>query len=134
MREDRHGRLRRTDGDRRRRPVDGFRARDRARFEDVAEDALGGLPARVLREIAGARLGLEDVPPQPEPADAGEEPELGRLELGTPRRLVLYRRPIELRAGSRMELADAVRDAAAEAVGRALGWPETDWEWDAGGD
>lgn len=130
---DRHGRVRRADGDRRRRPVDGFRVRATRRFEDLVEEAVSGLPARMLREIAEAHLRLEAVPPD-DAVDAGGEAVLGRLELTRPRRLVLYRRAIELRAGSRAELTDVIRDATAQAVGMALGWPEADWDWEAGED
>lgn len=131
MREDRHGRARRTDGDRRRRPVDGFRARGTRRFEDLVEDALSGLPVRHLKEIAEARLALEAVPPTDAVTPDGDAV-LGRLELRRPRTLVLYRRAIELRAGSRAELTDVIRDAAGQAIGMALGWPRDDWDWEDG--
>lgn len=130
MHPDRHGRTRRTDGDRRRRPADGFRARDPRRFVDLAEEAIRTLPVRLLREIADARLMVEDVPREEDDGVLPDEPPLGRLELGSPRVLVLYRRPIELRAGSRGELGDVLRDAVAQAIGRGLGWPEQAWDWE----
>lgn len=123
---DRHGRARRTDGDRRRRPPDGFRARDERRFARLAEDALSSLPTDLLREVADAELQVAHVPPAE--AEHAPEPPLARLDLGPPRRLVVYRRAVELRSSSRADLVEVLREAAARAIVDALGLPEPDWD------
>lgn len=129
---DRHGRIRHVDGDARRRPAEGFRpAGGHRRFADLVEDALSELPEQVLRELADAVLAVEDVPPDEPVVGPGPwEPPLARLALTSPRRLTVYRRAIELRATSRMELAETIRGGAVEAVAEALGWPDDAWDWD----
>jgi hypothetical protein len=126
---DRHGRARRADGDRRRRPADGFRARDERRFEALTEDALTTLPAALLAELDGAALRIEDIPPAQAPAE-DREPPMAHLALTRPRRLTVYRRTVELRASSRLELTEVLREAAARAIVDALGLPEPDWDED----
>lgn len=122
MASDRHGRAARTDGDRRRRPVDGFRMHDVRRFTAVVEDALATLP-QALRDAAGeALVAVEDVPPAGSDAViplARFEPAQSRRQL--PGKLILYRRPLELRALSRDDLAELIRAAAGREIARALG-------------
>jgi predicted Zn-dependent protease with MMP-like domain len=140
--DDRHARHRRASGDRRRRPSDGFRATSRARFERLVEDAVTTLPPELLRELDRVQLWVEDVPPD-RPEDA-EAPPLGRYEVaaavpgptgpsagaatgdarrrtaGTDR-LVLYRRPLELRATSKVDLAELVRFTVVHELAHHLG-------------
>ncbi len=126
MARDRHGRSWRADGDPARRPTDGFRARDVQRFAQLTRDALMSLPDDVRAAAAGAAVAVEDIPPEP----LGIAPDvipLATYRPGPPRRLVVYRRPLELRAESRADLVDAIRDAAGSAIARELGLP---WEED----
>lgn len=123
---DRRGRVPRADGDPARRPGDGFRTLDRRRFAQLARDAVALLPAPIRTPLAGATLLVRDLPPPP----AGlpwEEVPLAAFQAAPPGRLVLYRRPLELRAESRADLVDAIRDAAGAAVALELGLP---WESD----
>jgi hypothetical protein len=74
------------------------------------EDAVADDPALVAR-LAEVELGVEDVPPAEALADAVDDADLalGRTEApdrDRPPRLVVYRRPIELRA---MDVADRGR-------------------------
>lgn len=138
---DRHGRAQRADGDRRRRPVDGFRARDEDRFRRLVEDAVADLPPRYLEQFRDARLVIADVPAVEdvpttsarEGADAAPatgrdwEPTLAEFVVGTPSVLTAYRRPLELRAGSRADLNEVIQEAVARAVSAALGWDEDGW-------
>jgi len=138
---DRHGRAQRADGDRRRRPVDGFRVRDEDRFRRLVEDAVADLPPRYLEQFRDARLVIADVPAvedipmtsAQEGADAASgtgrdwEPTLAAFVVGTPSVLTAYRRPLELRAGSRLDLNDVIQEAVARAVSTALGWDEEGW-------
>jgi hypothetical protein len=74
------------------------------------EDAVADDPVLVAR-LAEVELGVEDVPPAEALADAVDDADLalGRTEApdrDRPPRLVVYRRPIELRA---MDVADRGR-------------------------
>ena len=131
VRDDRHGRLARADSDRRRRPSDGFRVRDVARFQRIAEDAIATLPSPVLDALAEADLVLEEIPPEPA---AGENvvPLAEFRPAGVERaRVTVYRRPIEARAITRGEVADLVRLAVGREVAFTLGLDvDLDDDWD----
>lgn len=131
MREDRHARTRRRDADRRRRPSDGFRARDLRRFERLVDDALGTLPDELLEHLDNVQLTVEDLPPA-DPIGEGEELLLG-LYQGVPRtardldggqlpdRITLFRRPLEARATTKRELADIVRETVVHEIAHHFG-------------
>jgi predicted Zn-dependent protease with MMP-like domain len=116
VREDRHGRAARADHDPRRRPSDGFRVRDVARFERIAEEAVGTLPREVLAALDEAELVVEEVPPEPAPGEDVALAGFAPAEDGAPARVTLYRRPLELRATSRLELGELVRLAVGHEV------------------
>ena len=130
MKDDRHGRHRRADPDRRRRPVDGFRVRDLRRFQRLVEDAIAGLPAGLLVHLDGVQLAVTDLPPPDGPGGRADEVALGVYEAApvrgggrTPRpdRVTLYRRPLEARATSRPDLADLIRDTVVHELADHLG-------------
>jgi len=121
-RHDRHGRVARANNDRRRRPSDGFRTAHGARFTDLVGDALAELPGSLAEAVAEIDVSVEDVPA----IDEGRTPEdgvpLARItDWAGSRRLVVYRRPLELRATTRAELIDVTSRAIAEEVARHLG-------------
>jgi predicted Zn-dependent protease with MMP-like domain len=128
---DRHARSRRVDLDRRRRPVDGFRATSARRFERLVADAIASLPADLLRHLDQVHVAVRDVPP-PTAAAMGDEVPLGQytalprvddaLALDAfPDRLVLYRRPLEARARDRLELLEVIRHTVVREVALHLG-------------
>jgi predicted Zn-dependent protease with MMP-like domain len=115
--EDKHGRHRRTDRDPRRRPGDGFRVRGADRFARLVTGALADLPPGLRPFVDQVRLVIVDVPPnapesgdQPIVAAHSDDPLTGGCEIR------LYRRPIELRARSRTDLAELVRELVVEHV------------------
>jgi predicted Zn-dependent protease with MMP-like domain len=113
--DDHHGRFRRTEPDTRRGPRAGYRTASRARFERLVRDAVADLPAELREQLARVELSVEDVPP----AGGGAVP-LATLDMSAAvPRLLLYRRPLEMRAESKADLVDLVRDAVAREVG---GW------------
>ena len=116
---DRHGRTTRADNDPRRRPADGYRVRDAARFPRVVADAVAGLPDRLRREVADAQLRIVDVPAVG-PSTTDEVP-LAAFD-GTV--LTVYRRPVESRADSRTTLEEMVMIAVGQAIARHRGWGE----------
>ncbi len=113
---DRHGRGFRADNDRRRRPADGFRVRDAARFAQIVEEAVSTLPTRLAEPVEAAEITVTAVPP--ETTAVRGPPQLADLSAN---RLTVYRRPLESRAEGRAELVAVVRLAVGEAVARALG-------------
>lgn len=126
---DRHARARRADGDPRRRPVDGFRTRDRRRFRDLLHEAVSTLPQEAVAALGDASIVVHDVPA----ADSGAVP-LAEAEAAqgglTVDRIVVYRRPTELRATDRDDLVELVRDAVLEAVADAVGADPDEWDED----
>jgi predicted Zn-dependent protease with MMP-like domain len=121
-RHDRHGRAARTDNDRRRRPSDGFRAAHGGRFSDLVAEAIAELPDRLAEAVAGLELVITDVPPIDDRAIKAREVPLAQvIGHGRTRRLLVYRRPIEIRATSRAEVVGVARGAIGEEVARAFG-------------
>lgn len=107
-------------------------ARTRAEiFDDLVLDAVEGLERRWAKELAGVEFAVEDVPGEiniyeSDVLEDGQVP-LARLLPGRPGRhgisprIVLYRRPLEFRAGDRDDLADLVHDVIFEQVANLLG-------------
>lgn len=129
--QDRHGRARRADNDPRRRPADGFRTADRARFARHIQQAVGGLPEDLRRHLAGVDLVIDDVPDPDLVLD--DRVPLAELSLPAPGRgaqLTVHRRAVELRARTRTELGEELRRALTWAVSAALGLPPPDEDED----
>ena len=114
-------------------------ARTRAeQFDDLVLDAVEDLERRWEQELAGVEFAVEDVPwvehTSPDEVvhdsdvlDDGSVP-LARVlpahrENGQehPARIVVYRRPLEIRAADREDLADLVRDVVVDQVAALLG-------------
>lgn len=108
------------------------------RFDDLVRAAFDDLEARWPTELATAELVVQDVPPpglaDPEHGPDGnglvaDESAGGRVPLGlvqpakpgTPARFVVYRRPVEVRAEDRQDLADLVREVVVDLVAELLG-------------
>lgn len=100
-------------------------------FDDLVLDTVEGLEQRYAKDLAGVEFAVEDVPPDLNVYDSdvledGEVP-LARLLPGrpgqgtVPPRIVLYRRPLEIRAVDRDDLADLVHDVIIEQVANLLG-------------
>ena len=98
-------------------------SRSRAgQFDDLVLDAVETLERRWAAELRGVEFAVEDVPPPAAPAD-GEPSPLARLvprRGGSPPRIVLYRRPLELRAHDRADLAALVHEVVVEQVADLL--------------
>jgi predicted Zn-dependent protease with MMP-like domain len=128
---DRHARHRRRPADVRRRPIDGFRTLSAARFERVVEQALLTMPEHLLAHLDNVQITVADVPPPA--SDGGTDEVLLGLYEGVPRterdfgaallpdRITLFRRPLELRARSRRELAELVRETVVHEIAHHFG-------------
>ncbi len=100
-------------------------------FDDLVLDTVERLERTHAKELAGVEFAVEEVPGQVNVYDS-DVLEDGRVPLarllpgspgrhGVPPRIVLYRRPLELRAGDREDLADLIHDVIVEQVANLLG-------------
>lgn len=93
------------------------------RFDDLVLDVVEDLDHTWAAQLRGTEFAVEDVPPSdPAPWEDGGVP-LGRFfpaEAGRPGRVVVYRRPVEVRAIDTDDLADLVRDVVVEQVAHLL--------------
>ena len=100
-------------------------------FDDLVLDAIEGLERLWAKELAGVEFAVEEVPGEINVYES-DVLEDGRVPLarllpgrpgrhGVPPRIVLYRRPLEFRAGDRDDLADLVHDVIIEQVANLLG-------------
>jgi predicted Zn-dependent protease with MMP-like domain len=93
-------------------------------FDDLVLDAVEHLERRWATELEGVEFAVEDVPPSdPSPWEHGEVP-LGRFfpaEGDLPARIVVYRRPVETRAGDPREVGGLAQDVVVEQVAHLLG-------------
>jgi predicted Zn-dependent protease with MMP-like domain len=101
-------------------------ARSRAeRFDDLVLDAVESLERRFFRELDGVEFAVEEVPdPRKVDLSLDSEVPLGSIHTaagGKPARIVIYRRPIELRASSSSDLSALVHDVVVEQVAELLG-------------
>ena len=104
------------------------------RFDGIVLDAVEHVETRWREQLKGVDFAVEDVPPMEPGLAVDDEIEsagvpLARLLPGAgthPPRIVLYRRPLELRAVDRDDLEDLVHDIVVEEVAQFLGLaPET---------
>ncbi|MFC8800902.1 metallopeptidase family protein [Promicromonospora sp. NPDC057138] len=93
------------------------------RFDDLVLDVVDDLDRTWATHLRGTEFAVEDVPPSdPAPWEDGGVL-LGRFfpaEAGRPGRVVVYRRPVEVRAFDTEDLADLVRDVVVEQVAHML--------------
>ncbi|WP_434062012.1 metallopeptidase family protein [Actinotalea lenta] len=93
------------------------------KFDDYVLDAVERLEQRWARQLEGTEFAVEDVPPShPAPWEHGGVP-LGRYfpaDAGLPPRIVVYRRPVEIRAVDDADLAALVLDVVVEQVAHLL--------------
>lgn len=87
-------------------------------FVDLVIDSAQRLERR-WPQLADVEFSVHDVPSAAE--TAGESVPLGRLVSGTPDRIVVYRRPVEIRTKNREERAALVHEVIVEQVAELLG-------------
>lgn len=94
------------------------------RFDDLVATAIAVLESRCGEIIDGVEFGVEDVPPStPAPWERGAVP-LGRYfpaDLGMPHRIVVYRRPIIIRAPTPAEQFSLISHVLTEQVAHLTG-------------
>ncbi|MGH3486793.1 MAG: metallopeptidase family protein [Actinopolymorphaceae bacterium] len=92
------------------------------RFDELVLDAVEALERRFAKELDGVEFAVEEVP-DPHRATTDDVP-LGSAHASTtgqPHRVVVYRRPIELRAAGPADLSSLVHDVVVEQVAELLG-------------
>jgi predicted Zn-dependent protease with MMP-like domain len=92
------------------------------RFDELVLDAVEALERRFADELDGVEFAVEEVP-DPHRTHADDVP-LGSAHTsvaGEPHRVVIYRRPIELRAAGTSDLSSLVHDVVVEQVAELLG-------------
>ena len=103
-------------------------------FDDLVLDAVEEIEAMVqdepalLARLVAVELAVEDVPPPAalEQAATGADLPLGRTEPGSrdrAARVVVYRRPLELRAGDAQDRGQLVHDVIVEQLAELLEVP-----------
>jgi hypothetical protein len=107
----------------------------KAEFDAIVLGVVQDLEARWHSELGLVEFAVEETPMMPDDWDADTVP-LASLVRGSgaaPTRLVLFRRPIELRAEGRSELSAMVLTVLVEQVSELLGRPpeEIDPRYDA---
>ncbi len=97
----------------------------RERFDQVAVDVMSDVESRWAEELAPVELAVEDIPVLPRTWVAPRVPlaSLVPATQSTPPRLVLFRRPIEHRAESRVDLEALVLTVVVEQLADYLGVP-----------
>ncbi len=96
-------------------------------FDDLVLDAVERLQ-RHLPDVARIEVGVDDVPAAPSGDPAGPPIPLGRSVDASgdrPARIIVHRRPVELRANGTTELTAIVQDVVAEQVAVVLGLTRT---------
>ncbi len=99
-----------------------FRSRAQA-FDDLVLDAVERLERLWARELANVDFLVEDVPPVPPRGPLTEAIPFSRLETDSSgrARIVVYRRPVEIRTKDPEEMALLVHETVVEEVANLLG-------------
>jgi len=95
-------------------------------FDDWVLDAVERLERSIGPALAEVEIAVEEVPPDDRVDPHGDPVPLGRAEPpgpGRPGRLVVYRRPVELRSTGGRDRAALVHDVVVEQVADLLGVP-----------
>ena len=90
-------------------------------FERLLTEAVVDITVRLGTELRNVEISLEEIPNLRDLTLAEDSVPLGRAEKDNPSRVVIYQRPIEMRADNKSELDRLIRDALAELVGLIIG-------------
>ena len=95
----------------------------RERFDDLVLDIVTDIDRRWQDRLGLVEYAVEDAPQIPDDWSSGTVPlsSLVRGSGATPTRLVLFRRPIELRASGRLDLTALVHEILVEQIADLLG-------------
>lgn len=99
------------------------------RFDGMVLDAVEHVEHRWHSQLAGVEFAVEEVPSPPGAREVSDEIQSAGVPLarllpaaaGRPARIVVFRRPLELRARDREDLEDLLHDIVVEQVASYLG-------------
>jgi len=101
----------------------------RERFDEAVLDAVGAFERRWGSELPEMEVAVQDVPAT-EPHPWEDAVALGRLfpaDRGAQARMVIYRRPVEVRAADPSEVAALVHEVVVEQLATMLGLDPDDF-------
>ena len=112
------------------------------RFDGIVLDAVEHVESRWHDRLAAVDFAVEEVPPLGDPGGWDDEISSAGVPLarllppahGRRARIVIYRRPLELRATDREDLEDLVHDIVVEEVAHYLGMDPAEVDPDGFGD
>jgi hypothetical protein len=90
-------------------------------FERLLTEAVSDVNVRLGRELASVEIMLEEIPNLRDLTLAQENVPLGRVEIADPSKVVIYQKPIQLRADTKQELDRLIRDTLAELISLIIG-------------
>jgi hypothetical protein len=100
----------------------------REEFDELVLSLVDRLASRWEEEIGEVEFGTEDVPQLP-PSWSNEAVPFGSLvrpKSGSPARIVIFRRPIEMRARTRLERTALINEVLVEHIAELLGRDPTE--------
>ena len=89
-------------------------------FARQMEQAISDVEIRLNKKLTTITFGIEAVPSERDFVLSEGIIPLGRIERGNPSVVVVYQRPIEMRASDRLKLVRVLRDVLAELLARLL--------------
>jgi predicted Zn-dependent protease with MMP-like domain len=102
-------------------------------FERLLTEAADDLYIRLGDQLKNVEIKLEEIPNLRDLTLSESSVPLGRFERGNPKRVIIYRRPIEARVYSHEELDRKIRDVLAELIGSIIGLRPIDIDPDYAG-
>jgi hypothetical protein len=90
-------------------------------FERLLTEAVSDVNIRLGRELASVEIMLEEIPNLRDLTLAQDNVPLGRVEISNPSKVVIYQKPIQLRADTKQELDRLIRDTLAELISLIIG-------------
>lgn len=91
------------------------------KFIELVREAITNLDERHGSRFRAIEISVELIPTIRDLAKAGNEVALGRLVVGEPNRVLLYRRPIELRSDNEHMRMHIIKDVLAEKIAELWG-------------
>jgi predicted Zn-dependent protease with MMP-like domain len=99
------------------------------RFDNIVLDAVEHVESRWREQLKSVDFAVEEVPTVDEPVVVDDEIDSAGIPLARlfpaghdhPARIVIYRRPLELRAVDRQDLEDLIHDIVVDEVAHFLG-------------
>jgi hypothetical protein len=103
------------------------------KFERLLTEAIEDFAVRLGPQLKNIEIGFEEIPSNRDLVLSETNVPLGRTEIANPSQVVIYRKPIEMRAQGILELDRKIRDVLAELIGSLIGLRPIDIDPDYAG-